>query len=301
MRNRTIRPRKCATDPRFGALTPDVQLAYWTLQCHADDAGRIPWDSAVVFGLLGFAGYGPGRVGEMLRELERAGQVAAYEVEGVAFAVFLYWEAEQRVDKAQAPKYPDPPDETSRLCVRKARRPERPRAQPVRPAAPVALAPVAPAENLGEFQLTTAPEKTKQNGAPKAGVPTDDERPQVLEVEAFYRKAMEKRASWEMSDKRMKALLARLRSGVSVRRIKAAIMGCRVSPYHMGENNTRRVYDDLELICRSPEKVDAFVETYRAHLRTEEQGAPADRWKRGEPRATAEDLIQNALDNEGGD
>jgi len=53
---------------------------------------------------------------------------------------------------------------------------------------------------------------------------------------------------------------ARLREGYSVSQLKAAVDGCRLSEYHMGENDQRKKYNDLDLICRSAVKVDGFIE-----------------------------------------
>lgn len=37
-----------------------------------------------------------------------------------------------------------------------------------------------------------------------------------------------------------------------------AVDGCRGSMFHMGQNDKHAIYDDLELICRSGEKVESF-------------------------------------------
>lgn len=52
----------------------------------------------------------------------------------------------------------------------------------------------------------------------------------------------------------------------SVDDMKRAIDGCAVSPWHQGQNDRRMVYDDLELICRSGEKIEAFMGIYDRHL-----------------------------------
>ena len=53
---------------------------------------------------------------------------------------------------------------------------------------------------------------------------------------------------------------ARLDEGCTVEDLKAAIDGCHISPYHMGENESGRKYDSLELIVRDGSKVSMFLE-----------------------------------------
>src|SRR6185369_944715 len=57
------------------------------------------------------------------------------------------------------------------------------------------------------------------------------------------------------TDKRRRRVIARLQQGYSPEQIRAAIRGCRASPFHQGQNDTGMKYDDLELICRDGERV----------------------------------------------
>jgi hypothetical protein len=45
----------------------------------------------------------------------------------------------------------------------------------------------------------------------------------------------------------------------SVEDLKKAVRGCSLSPFHMGENERRTRYNDLELICRDPSMVEKFM------------------------------------------
>jgi hypothetical protein len=42
-----------------------------------------------------------------------------------------------------------------------------------------------------------------------------------------------------------------------------AIHGCKMSPFHQGDNDRGRKYDDVGLILRNAEKVERFCEIYR--------------------------------------
>jgi hypothetical protein len=49
----------------------------------------------------------------------------------------------------------------------------------------------------------------------------------------------------------------------TVAELKEAIAGIKFSRRHMGDNETREIYDDLELICRSGENVEKFRDLFR--------------------------------------
>ena len=88
----------------------------------------------------------------------------------------------------------------------------------------------------------------------------------------YWLKAMGKTDKIKFTPRRKKAVLARLKSGYSVDDLKQAIDGCAMSPFHMGQSESGVVYDDLELICRNPEKVDGFIAM-------EKRGKPTNKTK----------------------
>lgn len=76
----------------------------------------------------------------------------------------------------------------------------------------------------------------------------------------YWLERMGKTASTKLTDKRKRAVTARLKQGYSVDDIKQGIDGCASSPFHMGQNDQGTVYDDLELICRNGEKLENFMQ-----------------------------------------
>lgn len=62
-----------------------------------------------------------------------------------------------------------------------------------------------------------------------------------------------------LSPKRKKAIQDRLKDGYSVDDIKRAIENCSQDPFSMGQNNRGKPFNDIELICRSPEKLESFM------------------------------------------
>ncbi|HWU84478.1 MAG TPA: hypothetical protein VN028_03985 [Rhodocyclaceae bacterium] len=63
----------------------------------------------------------------------------------------------------------------------------------------------------------------------------------------------------KLDEKRAKAIAKRLADGYTVAELRHAIDGIRNSPHHMGQNDQRTVYDDIELICRDGAHVDKFI------------------------------------------
>lgn len=75
----------------------------------------------------------------------------------------------------------------------------------------------------------------------------------------YWCKVMNKTGNAKLTGKREKAVLKRLAEGYTVEHIKQAIDGCKRSPFHMGQNENKTVYDDLELICRDGGNLEKFA------------------------------------------
>jgi len=80
-----------------------------------------------------------------------------------------------------------------------------------------------------------------------------------FEIFTYWKKVMKKSEASKFGAKRLKAVKARLAEGYTVDQIKQAIFGCSVTPHNMGKNANGKVYDCLELICRSGENVERFA------------------------------------------
>ena len=75
----------------------------------------------------------------------------------------------------------------------------------------------------------------------------------------YWKAVMGKDNSVKPTAGRMSKIKARLKDGYTEEQIKSAIDGCKSSDYHMGKNDSGKVYDCLTLICRSAEKLDTFI------------------------------------------
>lgn len=121
-------------------------------------------------------------------------------------------------------------------------------------------------ENV-EPSATSREQSTKQKR--DAG---SDER--VREVFDFWRQHLD-HPNAVLGSSRKSKIAARLREGYTVEELSDAIRGCKRSRYHQGENDAGKIYDDIELICRSASKVDYFVGLLDA--RPARASAPAPR------------------------
>ncbi len=89
----------------------------------------------------------------------------------------------------------------------------------------------------------------------KSTVPPSGE---TAEVFAYWQSAMGHPQA-KLDAKRERNIKARLKDGYTVKQLCKAVDGCKLSPHHMGQNDQRTVYDDIELICRDGPRVDKFI------------------------------------------
>lgn len=108
-------------------------------------------------------------------------------------------------------------------------------------------------ESTNQYPISTIqePKATKV----KSNVPPSGE---TAEVFAYWQRAMAHPQA-KLDAKRERNIKARLKDGYTVEQLCKAVDGCKLSPHHMGQNDTRTVYDDIELICRDGPRVDKFI------------------------------------------
>lgn len=86
----------------------------------------------------------------------------------------------------------------------------------------------------------------------------------VADIFAHWCEVMNKNPnSSKLTPKRAKAIKARLDDGYSVNDIKKAILGCSQDKFSMGENDRKKPFNDIELICRTGDKLESFRDSYR--------------------------------------
>jgi hypothetical protein len=75
----------------------------------------------------------------------------------------------------------------------------------------------------------------------------------------FWQKVMGKSRA-RINKKRQKAITDRIKEGYVGEDFKDAILGCRKSDFHMGNNDRGKTYNDIELICRDGVNLEKFIE-----------------------------------------
>lgn len=115
------------------------------------------------------------------------------------------------------------------------------------------------AQNLRGGGAKSAPKPSLEPPSSLTNVkPTSSTADQEREVFDHWQQVMDKPRALFTEDRRRK-VRARLREGYTVEQLKAAVDGCRRSAFHMGRNDRRVRYDDLQLICRSGSHVERFA------------------------------------------
>ncbi len=82
----------------------------------------------------------------------------------------------------------------------------------------------------------------------------------VSEIFDFWIVTMSKNtSSTKLTSKRKKAINARIKDGYTIEQIKDAILGCSNDLFSMGQNDRNKPFNDIELICRTGEKLESFL------------------------------------------
>ena len=103
-------------------------------------------------------------------------------------------------------------------------------------------------------------EQGKEQGTGKGIISLDKSNNDVDTVFDYWVFTMNKSASAKLTSKREKNIKARLKDGYTVDQIKSAIHGCSLDAFSMGANNNNTPYNDIELICRTGEKLESFID-----------------------------------------
>jgi len=84
---------------------------------------------------------------------------------------------------------------------------------------------------------------------------------QIAEVFDYWIDVMGKnKKTSKLTDKRSKAIKSRLTEGYELETIKLAIDECKADDWSMGENDRNKAFNDIELICRTGEKLEHFAD-----------------------------------------
>ena len=152
-------------------------------------------------------------------------------------------------------------------------------------------------EVTGEPQQPATEPATDRSGADRSGVEgtTAPAGPTPARlVFDHWVKVMGKDKSTKFlpTTRRYKAVLARFKDGFSVDQLCRAVDGCKLTPHNMGQNDRQTLYNDLELICRTVENVEKFIE--RSSNPAPEPSAPLSTDQRRQAEQEERDRIRAA-------
>ena len=218
-------------DPTIGRLSMTARLFYMATWALADDKGRMEYDPCIVrSAAFMFDGLALASIDRALKELVDARRVVIYEARFKRWLCVLRLIEHQPRSQARASKLPAPPREV--------------------------LMAAGVSGKLADELLDDRPWKPAVKRVRAVDPVT------VARVFGFWVETFGKRAHTVLSPKRRKAIEGRLAEGYSEEDMRAAILGCYSDPWYRGQNDRGQVYDDIELICRSAEKLERFRDAY---------------------------------------
>ncbi len=246
---------------KLARCSRDAALAYPWILLVADDWGRFEYRPRVIWGKV-FCSRNDITVDEVelwISEYEKEGLLVRYQIDGAV----AYWTNFQgRPPSQRRPSlYPDPEQSepfTNGKRVGKAYAKARARLR---------VAYVSPRESLGngypQAEQSRAEADQDQKQEQSGGAAALAVVPPTEQVFAHWKTATG-HLDAKLTPKRKDAIDKRLRDGYAVATLMAAVDGCKASPFHQGDNDARKVYDDIALICRDGEHVEQFVGYLRA-------------------------------------
>ena len=230
-RIRTIKPEFPHSES-MGRVSRDARLTFIQLWTLADDSGRLRGNSRMLASLLfPYDDDAKKLIEGWLGELEGENCIVRYVVDDTSYIQVCNWLSHQKIDKPSASKLP-PFDESSRK-VAKPREP-----------------------SSGDLDQGSG-SRTKDQGRDQDQLPVElklDGGPVERVFEHWRSEFGHSKAS--LDPKRRRVITAALKS-FEEPILRQAISGYRNSPHHMGENEQRTVYDDIELFLRDAKHVEA--------------------------------------------
>lgn len=246
-RIRTVKPELLTHEDLFMLEQESglpVRLAFVGLFTVCDREGRFKWRPNQI--KLAVLPYDQIDFSRVLHALESRGFIRMYSVDNEIFGLIPTWHKHQVINNRESASEIPEPEETSYISMPSTRQPR------VIDAIPT---PLMHAQGEGKGK--------EGKGKEREGVKTTVE-PSGPTAEVFsYWQVKRNHPQAKLDAKRLKAIKGRLADGYTVGELCEAIDGCCLSPHHMGQNDTRTIYDDIELICRDGPRVDKFIKLAR--------------------------------------
>lgn len=230
-----------------------IRLAFVGLFTVCDREGRFKWQPNRI--KLAVLPYDELDFSRVLHALASRGFIRMYTIADEIFGLIPTWTKHQVINNRESASEIPPPEESSYISIPSTREPR---------VSHATATPLMHAQEEGKGK--------EGKGRGKEGVNTTvPPSGETAEVFAYWQMKMNHPQA-KLDSKREKAIRTRLKDGYTVGELCEAIDGCLLSPHHMGKNETRTVYDDIELICRDAPRVDKFIKLAR-------QGGPQNELK----------------------
>lgn len=246
-RIRSIHPNAC-TSEKLARANGDEERCYWRLQTHCDDDGRAEDHPRLIWAALFPLNedVGPEDVDKWLQGLNDIGLIRRYEVDGKRYLCVIGWSEKQSPRHPTPSKFPPPPELYGDPPQHDREAPEDDgqtcRGEGVE---------VGEGDGGGEGGVELA----LSSAAPTAVIDT---------VEAVF-------FAWQEATGHHKAVLdpkrrKRITLALKTHPAEDLIDACRgvaLSPFHRGENDSRTVYDDLDVVLRDSAHIEKFRDLAR--------------------------------------
>jgi hypothetical protein len=87
----------------------------------------------------------------------------------------------------------------------------------------------------------------------------DEKKAPILEIFEYWKLVMTHKAA-KLDAKREKVISDALKIGYSIDQLKAAILGCSLTPFNCGKNDRNTRFDGLGIIFKSADQIDRFIQ-----------------------------------------
>lgn len=249
-RIRTIKP-EFWQHPKTASVDRDARLLFLGLLNEADDEGRMRYSAKRLAGVL-FPfddDVTPKLLDKWVTQLERVGLIERYEVENASYLGVCGFTEHQRINRPTVSALPVKPHG----ALTEDARGEVEREQGK--------------EGEGNREVVVSP-----SAQPLAREPNGVATGAVETVFDAWKLSTHRNGSTNLSPKRRRLIAQALRD-YSLADVLDAVRGWSKSPFHAGQNEQHKVYNDLELVLRDAQHVEQFRDLERG-LRQPE--APSD-------------------------
>lgn len=260
-RARNIKPG-IFDNEELAALSPITRLLFIYLWMLADKSGRLEDRPARIQKQA--LGYDKNiDADELLTSLHDSGFILRYEAQGMRLIQIVNFQKHQTPHvREQASQLPGPEVSTAKAVPK-----HNLGSYEASPRSPDSLIPdsLIPDSGFTDSPITDSPNHENPQSAdadlsvsPPAQAAKVKINPEVQRIFEHWKTRMNHQGA-KLDDKRKAKITNALKLGYSADDLIFAIDGCAKSPHHMGRNETGTVYDSIDLIFRSADKIDFFI------------------------------------------